>query len=219
MKNILPTRSSLLFLVTVGLGTATASAGEDFLSDISMTKPAPTKAASGLYLRGYGGLNLLEDLDSSGFDAGWVAGGSLGYRFVNALGGLRIELDGSYSESEIDASKIYEGDLGLTTAALNVIHDFNTGTRLRPYLGFGLGAGFLNSDLTTGGRSLSESDDAVLLYQFIGGLEVEMGEKWSVFTEYRFVGLDDFTLNSGSRDLDGSDFGGHQLLFGARFSF
>ena len=108
-----------------------------------------------------------------------------------------------------------DGELGLATVAVNLIHDFDTGTRFRPYVGVGVGAGFLTSDLAVGGRTLSEDDDAVFLYQFIGGLEVEMTERLSLFTEYRYVGLDDFSLSSGGSSYDGR----HQLLFGARITF
>ena len=55
---------------------------------------------SGLYLRGYGGLDWFEDIDSSEFDTGWRAGGSIGYRFGDdALGALMVELDATCGES------------------------------------------------------------------------------------------------------------------------
>ena len=212
-------KNTLLGLLALTLSSSAALAGEPY-STQNASEPALSDDRSGLYIRGYGGLDWFEDTGTSVFDTGWRAGGSVGYRFgEDSLGALMVELDASYGESEVDTSKFFDGELGLATVAVNLIHDFDTGTRFRPYLGAGIGAGFLNSDITAGGRTLSEDDDAVLLYQFIGGLEVQMTERLSVFTEYRYVGLDDFSLSSGGSSFDSDDFGGHQLLFGARISF
>lgn len=64
------------------------------------------------------------------------------------------------------------------------------GERLRPYAGAGLG---LSSGILTGadipGRSDSDFETSMTLgYQFLGGLQVQVTDRYYVFSEYKYFG-------------------------------
>jgi len=109
-------------------------------------------------------------IDLSGIDAGVLLTGNVG--------------DLGVSVANLVATD--SGDFDSTTLMLNAFYDFDTGTRLTPYIG--LGFGLMNVELTyrPGGVGVIKDDDNVFAYQLAGGLNYEVNDSFSVFASYRY---------------------------------
>jgi len=70
---------------------------------------------------------------------------------------------------------------------VNALWEGRAGPRLRPYVGFGVGAAFLESEATVSGISDEESEFAVG-YQARLGVSAPIAKRWSVSGGYRYLG-------------------------------
>lgn len=178
-----------------------------------LTALCPAAAAAqpitGLYLGVGAGINLWHDQASGNVrvqdeEIGVAAVAALGYGFGN---GLRIELEGNFRSSGIDRITVGGapagggGTIRNYGALANVLFDFDlTGLGLppyavRPYLGGGVGYGWLEIDgaaFGAGGvdRRIDDSDGAIA-FQGIAGLAFGLEQfvpGLSVTVEYRYYG-------------------------------
>jgi len=214
-----------LFTLIAIAGVPLTQAGE-----IVPVDPAP--AIGGFYADGFGGVLFLDDLTGTGsanidaeFDTGWLAGGAFGYAFAPTnMGTFAVEIEGAYGEGDIDTLMVngvnqsgVDGDLGLTQVAANFLYHFGHGA-LQPYVGFGIGAGFVNGDFQYGGNAIDD-DDSALYYQFIGGASLALSEMMSLFVEYRYGTLDEFDLVRGGGSVEFDDLNAHQAIVGLSVKF
>lgn len=79
---------------------------------------------------------------------------------------------------------------------LNGYVDFDTGTKLTPYVGAGLGTVTYNLGGTGIGRSDIDSENAFndsdVGYQGMAGLSYDLADNWSLSAEYRYAGALDY---------------------------
>lgn len=223
LPNLLLAGAISLLLPNAGI------AGDSYLPQPSSPiQTAPT--STGFYFEGFGGLLFLDDLSSGGgarvdaeFDTGWLAGGTLGY---SLMPGLSLEVEGLTGEADLEGisingnrSRSFSGDLGYTQIAVNLIYEFGPQNPITPYLGFGIGTGFADADLRYAGSRIDD-DDAAFLYQFIGGVKMDIAPNARFFAEYRFGSLDEFTLNrTGGGGVTFDELESHQALFGVQITF
>jgi opacity protein-like surface antigen len=159
---------------------------------------APDEAAAseamGLYLRGDAGMSFL-NWSGGDDDAGLSVGGGIGYRYNNNMRtDLTVDWNGDYS---IGAG----ANLSTTTVLGNLYYDFANDSAFTPYVGAGLGYGWVNRDIGT--------DRSGLAYGLTAGVAVDLTTNMAIDVGYRF------------RDtmIKGSDPYEHAIVAGVRFSF
>ena len=175
-----------------------------------------------------------------------VFGGSIaiGYDFDKKFGlPVRAELEyAGFSKAE--GKRTYHDGIvketlkqtfGIQTLFLNAYWDINTGTAFTPYIGTGLGMGFINTkgsskglDTTNPTDSWSDSTGSKNVTNFAwnvgAGLGYDLTENWTLDVGYRFVGLGSVKTKSYN-DEDTSYYGKtnnlyqHQVAVGVRYTF
>ena len=167
----------------LGLGLLAGATAPAIAADYA---PEAVVTASGFYLRGDGGwswLNTDEDDDSV-----LVLGGGIGYQFNDNL----------RTDVRADWAGLGDDDSSFTTVLGNVYFDIPLETILTPYLGAGLGYGWVKSD---------GNDDDGAAFALMAGVEVNLTENLSADAGYRY------------RQILSEEVYDHQALVGLRFSF
>lgn len=203
---------------TVGARGALSILGSDSISGASTSQ--------------YGPLGATVD-----YDKGYSFSLMLGYALGN---GLRIEAEGSYinngfqeisvrtpgvfaAQLETGENKL-GGDLSARTLMMNAYYDVNLGGGLVPYVGGGLGAADLSSEMkSTAGDLLVDDDDYIFIYQVGGGLGYKIsgyssGLDVTVSLDYRYLAsFEDprFKQKVTGNFVEG-EFGGHYIGGGVR---
>lgn len=168
-------------LLSVGLlaGVAAPAIAADYTPEAVVT-------ASGMYLRGDAGWSWLStDEDDSSV---LVLGGGLGYQFND---NLRTDL-------RVDWAGLGDDDSSLTTVLGNVYFDIPLETIVTPYIGAGVGYGWVDS---TG------NDEDGVAFALMAGLEVNLTDDLSADIGYRY------------RQILSEEVYDHQALVGLRYGF
>ncbi|WP_431304651.1 OmpA family protein [Sediminicoccus sp. BL-A-41-H5] len=217
-----------------------------------LVAPAISSAqpVSGLYIAGGVGASWKESVSSgtnnTDWNVGWTGVASLGWGFGN---GLRVEGEVSYRENEFDtltrAGQLSTGVGGVNRQVglmANVLYDIPTGWRvagvgINPYLGGGIGAGWLQgsgirASYPDGGSfTIDNGSGWNFAYQAIGGVAFGLGQfvpGLSLTVEYRyyatldadFSGSNRNTSTSGISRVSGSAPNQNQaVLAGFRYAF
>lgn len=162
----------------------------------------------GHYLTIWAGGTATEDADPGSnveisFDSGFGGGLAVGYDFGTA----RLELEGSYRESDVDKVRTGAGsvkvnaDLELLTVLVNGYVDFATNSMATPYLG--IGAGYARAEI-------DDIEDEFVAGQLAAGVLLEISPAMSVDLGYRYL------LPVGKDDLDIRQ---HTASVGLQFRF
>lgn len=146
----------------------------------------------GLYLRGDIGWSFLE-WSGGDDDDNFVAGGGVGYRFNDSFRmDVTADISGDY--------EIAPGaEISTTTVLGNAYFDWANDSMFTPYVGAGLGWGFVDGAV----------DDDGLAFGLAAGVSLDLTNNLAIDTGYRF------------RDImiEGEDTQEHQVTTGIRFSF
>lgn len=185
----------------------------------------------------------MSDSFSLGSKTDSTFGGSLaiGYDFDKKFSiPIRAELEyAGFSEAE--AKKTYHdgGDshrlkqtFNIQTLFVNTYWDIDTGTQFTPYVGAGLGMGFIGTKLKydgedaayTWGASTGSKTVTNFAWNVGLGLGYDITDNWIVDAGYRFIGLGSVktkTFNEGGIEAHSkaSDLYQHQFAFGVRYTF
>lgn len=156
---------------------------------------------------------------------GWSFGGGIG-RYSGLFGGSRFELEGSYLSNGVDSLQ-YGGadlpanfDISTKTAMVNYLKEVPFGSATG-YFGGGIGWAWTTMDGDVDSINYSSSDDG-FAWQFIAGVDFPITERLALFTQYRFLVLDDQTFTNDSGDFGNTtddNPSSHSVLIGARVSF
>jgi outer membrane protein OmpA-like peptidoglycan-associated protein len=154
---------------------------------------------NGPYVRIEGGLSHPGDMSvrsSTGSSAsidrseGFIAGAAVGYQ----LGNFRAEINGDYSQNDVNSIKVgttstsLTGNTSNTSFMVNGLYDINIGMPIVPYLGFGAGATDLNANnIRAGGVTLANTDRWGFAIQPIVGVSYSITPQISVAGEYRYL--------------------------------
>lgn len=170
----------------------------------------------GFYVGAGGAFNYLDDPDVKGgavdgkIDAGsgWGATVTAGYAF----GGPRVELEAGYrSNNGKDCPEGCSGDVDTASAMVNVLYDFDTGTRFTPYVGAGIGAA--RTKVEDIGKK------TVFAYQGIVGASYAVTNELSAFADYRYFATEDVKGTSpGGSDVKVEN-ENHTGMIGVRYMF
>ncbi|MEO1344494.1 MAG: opacity family porin [Pseudomonadota bacterium] len=210
---------------------------------LALATPA---VAQDLYVQGFAGYTFADNANFAGaiggapqsvfsdFEDGYNIGGSVGLKFApsGSSVGFRGEVELSFGENDIDALNFtgngpgFEvnvgGDVSATFLLVNGFIDFDTGSKLTPYLGGGIGVGFVDIDLIYGPGVVITGNDEVFAAQLIAGVSYEVGANTSIFGDVRYIQAYDVQgtrVSPGGAALVSDDLSRTALNVGVRFDF
>jgi OmpA-OmpF porin, OOP family len=212
---------------------------------LALTAPASFAQTGGgtpgPYVRLEGGWSHPEDLSSPGVpgftkgtatrEEGYIVGGAAGYKWGS---GWRAELNLDYSENDMKSgtnvfagvttgSASLKGSSSNLTFMVNGLYDINTGTRLTPYIGFGLGMDYFRlNQVATSTTSVANSGDYLFAYQPIVGVSYALTPQLLLGLEYRYLGTTDATLKyrpGGATSTFKIDPSSHNVLLSLTYHF
>jgi opacity protein-like surface antigen len=203
---------------------------------LAMTTSAFAEAA--VYVKAFGGYSSLgstefgqTDVAAPGargrgeFDSGWYAGAALGYRYE---GPWSAEIAWVYRTNDndrvafSDGTVFEEGNFASNMLFVNGYYRFDRDRRVTPYVGAGLGwVQEIDLDEESGGVETSYAGDGDVAGQIVGGLEIDLGQRWTFQGELRYLTLTgvDLEEESGSARLLDADYQPWSAGFGFVYRF
>lgn len=154
----------------------------------------------------------------------WGVGisGGVGYRY----GDFRVEGEVLYGRSHADHVSFPGGGGDLSGyydmwgATVNLLYDFSTGTRFRPYVGGGLGGTrFEAHDITLAGFPPTRGSNTLFAYKLMAGVSCALTDAWRVLLGYRFMGMGGQDYETGGVPLHGNAIQTHAIQIGMQFYF
>ncbi len=191
-------KTAIASVVAVGLlgGTALAADMPAYTPEPAPAPaPAPVYDNSGWYLRGDLGWSWTDMGGHLENDDDFTAGGGVGYRFNDMF---RADITGDYS-GKYDMGP---GKYDAWTLLGNGYVDIPWGSTVTPYVGAGLGWGWLN-----GSNGLDDDDG--FTFALMGGVAFNITERVALDVGYRYR----------NTSIDGPNFQDHSARAGLRFSF
>ncbi len=211
---------NVLNLTTASLALSLAIPSISYAADLADNDPelvAPV-SANPYYLSIFaGGVFPTDDVEYTNgltvvdteLETGYTIGAAFGKRLLeHSRDGFtpRLELAFRYAENEVDALNFSGNGPGAevvgvgsqvsyTTFTANAYIDADDawGDGVTPYIGGGLGLGLVNHDIiyNAAGLNLNDSNDAVFTWNVTAGVNFELNEKVSLFTDVGYHQLVD----------------------------
>jgi opacity protein-like surface antigen len=158
---------------------------------------------------------------STEFDTGYTVSAALGRRFGNGLRGeielayqsndvdthgnvraagipldnedVGVLISGAPQQGATVGDVVADGRGSLDTTFLmaNLYYDFTPYGAFTPYVGGGLGVGFVNVDYSPSGVGIVDDDATVLAYQIIAGASYALNDRTALFAQYRYRATED----------------------------
>lgn len=192
--------------------------------------PAGFAAPKGPFVGIMGGANFTNDLDVSGTgvglnrttdtDTGWGVIPSIGYRYGN---GVRTEFELGYRTNDVDSVSgvtTGAGEINAKSAMLNLLYDVDTGSRISPYIGGGLGYARVKYDnVRPIGAGRIDDSDNVFAYQGIAGLSYSVSDAVELAAEYRYFATQDPDYKTSTGIGVEGEYQSHAALVGLRWNF
>jgi OmpA-OmpF porin, OOP family len=180
-------KNSLFAAVVIFALPVSANAQTDWFSNWF----APTNPTwPGFYVGAEGAANWLLNNNSYQMDTGWAAGGKAGYDFV----GPRVEVEAMYHRNNGTAVVAFptgfaniRGQIEQVSIMGNVLYDFFPAAVVTPYIGGGLGVGFVDQNIQ--GCSLCLAQFA---YQGMVGVSWAATPALKVNVEARYYGTTNY---------------------------
>jgi opacity protein-like surface antigen len=166
-------------------------------ADLGPDEASPVTDTSmiGLYLRGDIGWSFL-DVNGLDNDDTWVAGGGVGYQFSDFF---RADITGDFSGKYEVAPG---AEISTSTVLGNVYFDWANESMFTPYVGAGVGYGWVNGD------GLAVDDDGMAVGA-AAGVAIDLTNNILVDAGYRYRNI----------DISGDNVQEHQATVGFRFKF
>ncbi|MBI1212790.1 MAG: outer membrane beta-barrel protein [Alphaproteobacteria bacterium] len=171
---------------------------------------ATNGTASSTVIIGYtvhGAYNAPED--------GFVVGVALGYDLSDVITpGLKAELEGAYRHNNVHGNALAlftnsastgtyasqsGADLSVWSVMANLWYEIDTGSKIRPYLGGGIGWGRQKwkIGLVGPGPYFHDSEDEGLAWQLGAGFNWHVSDHAAIGLGYRYFHMDDLTVTYG----------------------
>jgi opacity protein-like surface antigen len=166
---------------------------------------AQTAPTPGFYIGAEGGLSWLLNttVNTAGTQfanvpittqTGWAAGGVIGYDFI----GPRVELEGVYRQNQVNSvtgagpmgAGFYSSNISQLGILVNGYYDFLPDSIITPYIGAGLGIGFVD-----GTGSLSST---VFAFQGIVGASWHIDNNFRLNLDGRYYGTSNPSVNGNA---------------------
>lgn len=177
-----------------------------------------------------------QKLGNISFNPPFLLNGAMGYQFDQVR--AEIEVGNTFlraKESVAEKTGFKEplkGDINTTAVFLNGYFDISTNSKFRPYLGGGIGLGFINGKII--GDTVNRISNAAstfelnvnntsIIYQVKLGLEYEIVPKGNIFTELKYGLTPGYKVNlksgTASTNYDLESFNSFGLSIGYRQGF
>lgn len=150
-----------------------------------------TPAKADAYVKVFGGAAFLNDFNGHGnhvgfnttFDTGYVAGAAIGSE-IDAVPGLRVELEASFRQAQLQGTLFYCGDpsvmggsSGTFAALVNVVYSVDAGGGFHPYAFVGAGGASRRIELQpTPDNWKNTSDEHGFAFQLGTGVEYQFAD-------------------------------------------
>lgn len=138
---------------------------------------------------------------------GWTVDAAVGRQFDSHF---RAEGELLYSD---DKAKVGDGRIKVVAGLANAYYDFDTGTKLRPFIGAGVGIGQVKLD---GGSA--DGDDTGFAYQLLTGIAYPINDKFSAQIGYRYLTVNDVKIGSVVKLISG-DYHDQAVTMGLTYRF
>lgn len=184
---------SVLLAAVIALPVAVSAQAADLGPD--ETSPVTDSTMIGLYLRGDIGWSFL-DVNGLDNDDTWVVGGGVGYQFSDFL---RADITGDFSG---DYEVAPGAEISTATVLGNVYFDWANESMFTPYIGAGVGYGWVN------GSGTAVDDDGLALGA-TAGVAIDITNNIALDAGYRYRNI----------DVSGDNVQEHQAVAGFRFKF
>lgn len=221
-------------VLLVGVSTlvlAGAAQAADLIVDVPVDEPVAV-ADTGWYLSVFAGgvWDAYNNTDIGGgdevevnTDIGWLVGAAVGTHVFDSVRG-EVEISGASRNSpsfSVNNGPDIASDGVVTTAALmgNLWFDLDTGSGFTPYVGGGLGVGYVAA---TNDSLLLDVNGIGLAYQVGAGVKFDVADNIAVDLGYRFKGFTtDLSGEFGGGDVDdlSNSLGSHVVQVGLTFGF
>ncbi len=203
------------------------------VATLAILAPLSAQAATtpaGWYVGFNTNLSYQEDANSElsgvtnvfSYKSGWGLSGDAGYAWGN---GIRTEAELLYRHAQVDTvtgTNAGTAGGGIHNKALmgNVFYDFDTGTRITPYLGAGVGSSLVDADAmrTVNGATLDD-DRVAFAYQGIAGFALALEGNWDFTADYRYFATPDLKFKSSTGVRAETENTSHNLMMGIRYTF
>jgi opacity protein-like surface antigen len=138
------------------------------------------------------------------YDLGYSAGAQIGYAF----GGPRVEFEYNYRNNGASTvattagTQSATGSLTSNNYMVNVLYDFDTGSKWIPYIGLGLGVADVKADnihasASVPSGSFLDGSSSKFAVQFIFGAEYLASDRFGVFIDWRGLWASNTNFNYG----------------------
>lgn len=162
------------------------------------------------YVRADGGASFQSKLNGDPKvkgDTGWTADVAVGRQFNS---NFRAEAELLYSDADHEDSA---GKIKVLAGLANAFYDFDTGTKIRPYVGAGVGIGQVKLD-----DGPVDDDDTGFAYQLMTGVSYPINDKLSAQVGYRYLGVTEVEVGSGPQAIQG-DYHDQAVTVGFTYKF
>lgn len=159
-------------------------------------------------------LDLKRDVDDKVLGGSFAAGVSTK---VNG-GAVRAELEYNKNADAKKTHNLYgrlvNMEIESQSLMINGYYDIDTGSKLTPYVGAGIGYAKIKGKLSVLGESPYSEDDNNFAWQVGAGVGYALNDKVSLDAGYRYVDYGDFTKEGLKWESSA-----HELYVGARYAF
>ena len=189
-------------------------------ADDLLAKAPQVEDTSGWYLRGDIGyvFNQTPDWSVSDFSAGgqmlddsWMLGIGAGLRLNDWL---RFDLTADYRVRSDYSAFGVNADYSTTTALANIYADLGTWNGFTPYIGAGIGAGYVALDnIQVLGTDIGDASGFGVAWALMAGVAVQLNDNLQIDIGYRYISLNSVSLG----DVPDLDQDAHEIRVGARY--
>ncbi|MFO0408875.1 MAG: outer membrane protein [Dolichospermum sp.] len=181
------------------------------------------------YVSGSVGLAFPRDVNATGsgvsgdlsLDSGFQLTAAGGYQRKDT----RAEVEVSFRSPGADKLTVsgneanLTGNVNQTTFLVNGYYDIPTKSKLRPYVGAGIGFGLISPDIKFAGNKVETSNGTSFAYQGKIGVEYEVVKKGNAFVEFKYLGLSGYTSKKNGTETEFGSFNSPALSVGYRQGF
>lgn len=162
------------------------------------------------YVRGGAGATYQDEINATPKvrgETGWTVDAAVGRQIDY---NFRAEGQLIYSNDE---QKVGDGRIKVLAGLANAYYDFDTGTKLRPFVGAGVGIGQVKLE---GGAV--DDDDTGFAYQLQTGVTYPINDRLSAQIGYRYLGVNNVEVGSGAQAVRG-DYHDQAVTVGLTYKF
>ena len=164
------------------------------------------------------------------YEDGYIINGAVGRNFGSLafINNVKLDVELGYSSSGVENHNINGaatagsyGDLNVTTLTANMYHEFDTGTRLVPYYGLGIGAA--NVETSSFGTAATgvvlDDEQTALAYHLSAGVNYIVSQRVDIGMRYRYSGVDGVEVVATDGTTRDFDVMAHELTAGVNVNF